>query len=98
MLAAQHAHPLAGAGEIEQEADDWVEKVVLTDNVEEYLRVTSWTADLGPCFNAQISLGEGIMLELAKQASGLKLLQWTKELPSASAGDPLGLSVCPKSS
>ena len=33
------------------------------------------------------------MLELAKQASGLKLLQWTKELPSASAGDPLGLSL-----
>lgn len=33
------------------------------------------------------------MLELARQASSLKLLQWTKELPSASAGDPLGLSL-----
>lgn len=33
------------------------------------------------------------MFELAKQANSLKLLQWTKELPSASAGDPLGLSL-----
>jgi hypothetical protein len=33
------------------------------------------------------------VLELAKQTSSLKLLQWTKELPSASAGDPLGLSL-----
>jgi len=37
--------------------------------------------------------GVGIVLELANQSSGLKLLQWTKELPSASAGDPLGLSL-----
>jgi hypothetical protein len=33
------------------------------------------------------------VFELAKQANSLKLLQWTKELPSASAGDPLGLSL-----
>lgn len=33
------------------------------------------------------------MFELAKQTNSLKLLHWTKELPSASAGDPLGLSL-----
>jgi hypothetical protein len=33
------------------------------------------------------------VFELAKQANSLKLLQWTKELPSASAADPLGLSL-----
>ena len=33
------------------------------------------------------------MFELVRQPNSLRLLQWTKELPSASVGDLLGLSL-----
>src|SRR5262245_41290199 len=37
--------------------------------------------------------GGGALFKLAKQPNSLRLLQWTKELPSASPADPLGLSL-----
>ena len=33
------------------------------------------------------------MFQLSKPSEGIKLLQWNKELPSASAADPLGLNL-----
>ena len=35
----------------------------------------------------------GAMHQLAKSSEGMKLLQWNKELPSASPADPLGLNL-----